>query len=234
MATYQLEITQPRPYFAELPYYIWGQVNYDSEGDCKCPTDRQWHWIELTHRETDEHLTVSGESHVWTVAGPDPTAARLAHFLAVRCGGRLLGTSPPDALGDWDHQQALQRAARVERDFKRSELEPFDKGHLFWGSWKWIGWFATEFTWVGRWIMDSVLRNDTRAVNLCADWLKEGTYSEAQSEALRYALNRLTGLALDSDNEWIDWYFHGPGNDEFPEPDFAAWYADMKRIHGDT
>ena len=220
MATYQLEITRPRPYFAELPYYIWGQVNYDSEGDCKGPTDRQWHWIELTHREIDEHLTVSSENDIWTVDGPDPTAARLAHFLMVRCDARALGPAPADAVGDWDHHHALERAARVEREFERPELEPFANGHLFWGSWKWIGWFATEFTWGGRYIMDSVLRNDTRAVHLCADWLQQGTYSEAQSEALRYALNRLTGLPLNTDKEWVDWYFNGPGKDDFPEPDF--------------
>ena len=233
MATYQLEITRPRPYFAELPYYIWGQVNYDSEGDCKGPTDRQWHWIELTHREIDEHLTVSSENDIWTVDGPDPTAARLAHFLMVRCDARALGPAPADAVGDWDHHHALERAARVEREFERPELEPFANGHLFWGSWKWIGWFATEFTWGGRYFMDSVLRNDTRAVHLCADWLQQGTYSEAQSEALRYALNRLTGLPLNTDKEWVDWYFNGPGKDDFPEPDFDSWYADMKRIHGD-
>jgi hypothetical protein len=60
MTTHRLRLTRPRPFFAELTYYIWGQVNYDS-----------------------------------------------------------------------------------------------------WGSWKWIGWFGTESTWVGRCIMDSVIRKDT-------------------------------------------------------------------------
>jgi hypothetical protein len=42
MATHRLRLTEPRPFFAEVPYYLWGQVNYDSEGDCKSPTDREW------------------------------------------------------------------------------------------------------------------------------------------------------------------------------------------------
>jgi hypothetical protein len=61
MAEYKLRITNDRPFFAELPYYLWGQVNYDSEGDCRTPLDRNWKWMELTHRETDEHLDIASE-----------------------------------------------------------------------------------------------------------------------------------------------------------------------------
>lgn len=32
MTTHLLHLTSPRPCFAELPYYVWGQVNYDSDG----------------------------------------------------------------------------------------------------------------------------------------------------------------------------------------------------------
>jgi hypothetical protein len=39
MPTFDLFITDPRPYFAEIPYALWGEVNYDSEGDCGRPTD---------------------------------------------------------------------------------------------------------------------------------------------------------------------------------------------------
>jgi hypothetical protein len=117
--------------------------------------------------------------------------------------------------------------------FERPELEPFAEGHLFWGCWKWIGYFGTKFTWVGRWIMDSVLTGDTRAVNLCTEWLREGTVAEGQSMALRYALERLTGLSFPTDEEWVSWYNDGPGKDEYPEPDFDAWHRDLRARYGD-
>jgi hypothetical protein len=101
---------------------------------------------------------------------------------------------------------------------------------MFWGSWKWIGWFGTEFTWVGRWIMDSVVRNDSRAVGLCVDWLREGTFAPAQSTALRYALSRLTGREYDTDANWVSWY-DSTGKEAYPEPDIDTWYEDMKAIH---
>ncbi len=116
----------------------------------------------------------------------------------------------------------------MREEFERPELRPVDVGHWFWGSWKWIGWFATEFTWVGRWIMHSVVTDDTRAVNLCAGWLQHGTVGEQQSQALRYALGRLTGRSFATDREWVDWYFAGGGIREYSEPDFKQWHADLK------
>jgi hypothetical protein len=68
-----------------------------------------------------------------------------------------------------------------------------------------------------------VTRRDPRAVVLCAHWLREGTFDEQQSAALRYALERLTGLPPRSDREWAGWYYDGPGEALYPEPDFAAW-----------
>jgi hypothetical protein len=227
MATYQLQLTGPRPFFAEVPYYLWGQVNYDSEGDCKSPTDRNWTWLDLTNRETREHLEVSSREGTWDVMGEDPLAARAALLLVSRCGGEWVGPVPAGPLHGWDHQRASARAARVRQEFERPELRPFDAGHLFWGSWKWVGWFGTEFTWVGRWIMHSVGTNDTRAVNLCVEWLRSGTVAEAQSQALRYALNRLTGRSFATDREWVDWYAtHGVR--QYPEPDFHQWHAELK------
>jgi hypothetical protein len=137
------------------------------------------------------------------------------------------GPAPVEQLLGWDHERAAARAARVREEFERPELRPFDVGHWFWGSWKWVGWFATEFTWVGRWIMHSVVSGDTRAVNLCAYWLQQGTVGEQQSHALRYALSRLTGQSLATDREWVDWYFAGGGIQEYPEPDFKQWHAEL-------
>ena len=56
---YELTIKMPRPYFEEMPYYMWGTVNYDSEGDCKRPTDTEWTFLELTNRETKETLEIT-------------------------------------------------------------------------------------------------------------------------------------------------------------------------------
>lgn len=229
MATHRLRLTEPRPFFAEVPYYLWGQVNYDSEGDCRSPTDRNWTWLELTNRETRERLDVTSQADTWEVAGPDPLAARAAHLLTSRCPGQWIGPAPAEQLKDWDHERAAARAARVREEFERPELRPFDAGHLFWGSWKWVGWFATDCTWVGRWIMHSVVTDDRRAVNLCAGWLQHGTVAEQQSQALHYALGCLTGRSFATDREWVDWYFAGGGIEEYPEPDINRWYAELKQ-----
>lgn len=237
MATYILNIDQERPYFAELPYYLWGTVNYDSEGDCKRPTDRQWTWFELTHRETQETISISDNGSTWRITGDDLLAARAALFFCSRCGARCIECCPEENAGTWDHEAAMKRADRVAAEFASPELKPFDS-HLFWGGWKWIGWFATEFTWVGRWIMVSVLKSDPRGVPLCIDWLKQGTLSEYQSAVLRYALNRLTGKSFNTDDEWVRWYEEGlakrASKFEYPEPDFDQWLTDLKQEYGDS
>jgi len=228
MVTHRLRLDTLRPFFAEVPYYLWGQVNYDSEGDCQSPTDRNWTWLELTNRETSDHLEITSQADVWDVSGEDPSAAQAALFLASRCGGEWMSTLPSEQLQSWDHEIAMARAARVRADFEQPELRPFDVGHLFWGSWKWVGWFATEFTWVGRWIMHSIVTSDPRAVNLCIDWLRSGTVAEQQSQALRYALTRFTGRSFTTDKEWVAWYEKGGGVAQYPEPDFDQWYADLR------
>jgi hypothetical protein len=228
MASYRIRLTELRPFFAEFPYYLWGQVNYDSDGDCESPTDRRWTSLFLTNRDTRQRLEITSEADSWELTGEDPLAARAAHFLASRCHVDWIGPVPVEHLQGWNHELAAARAARVRQEFERPELRPFDGGHWFWGSWKWVGWFATEFTWVGRWIMHSVVTGDTRAVNLCADWLQHGTVGEQQSQALRYALSRLTGRSFATDREWVDWYFAGDGIREYPEPDFKQWHADLK------
>jgi hypothetical protein len=230
MPEYRLRITDSRPYFAELPYYLWGRVNYDSEGNCKTPLDRNWTWMELTNRDTGDALEVTSNGSEWTVSGPDPHASRLVVFLHWRCAGDWVDGSPSIG-GEWKHADAIELTQRVAKEFENAALLPFAQGHLFWGSWKWIGWFGTTFTWVGRWIMDSVIRNDVRAVALCIDWLREGTYAEGQSSALRYALGRFTGRSFATDREWVNWY-DGDGKNQFPEPDMDAWYENLKDIHG--
>jgi hypothetical protein len=227
MTTHQLRLSALRPYFAEFPYYLWGQINYDSEGDCQTPTDRNWTVLELKNRETRKRLCVTGKDSSWVVEGEDPDAARAAHFLVSRCAGEWISSPPAASLEGWDHDRAMARANRVQMEFEKPELQLFDVGHWFWGSWKWVGWFATDFTWVGRWIMHSVVTNDKRAVNLCIEWLRAGPAGVQQSQALRYALTRLTGHGFATDREWVAWY-DGTGVKEYPQPDFDKWYADLK------
>jgi hypothetical protein len=125
----------------------------------------------------------------------------------------------------------------VAEEFASPKLAIFDS-HLFWGSWKWIGWFATEFTWVGRWIMLSVYKGDARGVPLCVDWLKQGTFNADQSSTLRQALFDLTGESFASDAQWVRWYegslFRKGAKTRFPEPDFGVWLAELKAEYGDS
>src|SRR5690349_5885374 len=112
MAEYSLRITNDRLFFAELPYYVWGQVNYDSEGDCKTPLDRRWTWIELSNRDTGEHLDITSDGDEWTISGPDPVAARVAFFMQQRCNAAILGVPPKSHLQEWSHSEGAARASK--------------------------------------------------------------------------------------------------------------------------
>ncbi len=233
---YELTNIKPRPYFAEIPYYLWGTVNYDSDGDCKRPTDREWTWIEFTHRGTNESLRIELEEKKWKVTGDNPLAARATLFLTTRCAQSSVGPNPVNHVKHWQHEQAMVRADRVAEEFSSAKLKIFDS-HLFWGSWKWIGWYATDFTWVGRWIMVSVLKNDMRGIPLCISWLKNGTVNTNQDKALRLALCELTGESFDTNRAWIRWYDGGllrkGSKTQYPDPDLDIWLADLKEEYGD-
>jgi hypothetical protein len=221
-----LTVPKPRPYFAELPYYLWGEVNYNSEGNCRQPTDQNWTELEVTNRVTREQVSITGKSSLFTVESEHPElAARTALLLIERSSAA--GYNPATDAGIWSHADALARTVRIRAEFPRPELKPFDT-KLFWGSWKWVGWYATDFAWVGRWIMNSLLTRDTRAVFLCIGWLNEGTFHADQSAALRTALSTLTGRTWPTDKQWIEWY-EQTGQIKYPEPDMQAWLEDLKR-----
>jgi len=233
MSKYKILIESPRPYFAEIPYALWGEVNYDSEGDCKRPTDQNWTEFELKNRQSRQRVFITGSKDEFEIESDDTQlAARTAVYLIERCDGKIIGNNPTTNIGDWSYTEGLERTTRVRSEFPRSELEPFDS-NLFWGSWKWVGWFATDFTWVGRWIMNSVLVKDTRAVFLCIQWLKQPPVHPDQSAALRYALKLLAGKEYRTDKEWIKWYegglFQTAGKQNYPEPDFDNWLVELKR-----
>jgi hypothetical protein len=227
MQEYKLIISTPRPYFAEFPYALWGEVNYNSEGDCRHPTDQQWTTLYLTHRLTRADLAIVSSGHDFSIASEEPAlAARATVFLAERTGVPVIDNVSQTSIGDWSYNTAYAKSDRIRAEFPRPELIPFDS-HLFWGSWKWVGWFATEFTWVGRWIMNAVLTKDVRAIYLCIDWLKSGIVHSDQSAALRHALALLTENHFSSDKEWIIWYEH-KGYRSYPKPDFQTWLNDLK------
>jgi len=233
MSKHKILIDAPRPYFAEIPYALWGEVNYDSEGDCKRPTDQTWSEFELTNRESRQRVVITSTNNEFEIVSDEPElAAQTAVYLRKRCSAKVIGDDPNANIGNWSYIEALERSARVRAEFPRPELRPFDS-QLFWGSWKWVGWFATEFTWVGRWIINSLLVKDTRAVFLCIQWLKQPPVHSDQSVALRHALKLLIGKEYRTDKEWIKWYegglFQTAGKQMYPEPDFDQWLVELKR-----
>jgi hypothetical protein len=228
-----LHLSGERPYFAEAPYYLWGQVNYDSDGDCSRPTDRDWRVLTLQNRETRETVGISERNGEWTVEGDGQAIARASLLLLHRCGWEPDG-SLVAAAGDWDHDVAVKRAELVRREFQQPNLAPFDS-HFFWGSWKWVGWFSTDCTWVGRMIMHSVVRNDPREIPLRIDWLREVRFPE-QAVALAEALQRLSGDRPRAPQDWVRWYdgsfLRAGAKRRFPQPDIDAWMADLRAEFG--
>ncbi len=231
MAIHVVEFQNDRPYFAEFAYYLWGEVNYDSAGNCRRPSDRKWSVLRLTNRNDHSAVRIRGETGRWTIEGDEPHSSRASHYMLIQPGASQSADSAPLALGVWDHASALARTSRVRETFADARLAPFDH-NAFFGSWKWVGWFASEFTMTGRVIMESILTNDTRAVEVCVSWLRDGTANEAQCSALRYALQLLTGLTLDSDPQWVRWYygwmFKGAGQKQYPAPDIEKWLAEVR------
>lgn len=226
----RVHITTNRPYFAELPYYLWDDPNYNSEGDCRRPTDQRWKNLSVSNRDTGEWVDITGQYIDYTIKSDDEQLVyRTALFLQERCDAVFYPVELP--LTAWDHEAAMKRTLAIRADFENPKLKPFDD-HVFWGSWKWTGKSGSDFTWVGRWIMYSLVNNDTRGVALCADWLRGGTYNETQSKALRYALEQLTGKTFATDKAWSVWYYgpdeEGVGEGQFlyPMPDIKAWYAE--------
>jgi len=231
-----LNISQPRPFFAELPYYLWGFINYNSWGNCSQPTDRSWSWLELTNRDTQEKVDIKQQQDKqWIIKGESVLVARTSLYLQSRCEAKVISGNTPILLEDWNHESAFTRTHRVIGEFCSPLLKPFDS-HLFWGGWKWIGWFSTDMTWVVRLILVSVLKKDPRGIFLCITWIKQGI-SDERSQALRHALNHITGESIDSNQEWLDWYYgdasHKGNQDLYPEPDYNKWYAELQILYGE-
>ncbi len=138
----------PLPYFAEYPYFIWGDVDYDSEGDCERPTDRRWPWLWLMHRDTEEIIEIGRpeddpESR-YEVTGQDQVSVVSAAYLtALRTSGRIIepGGRRAQELAEVagrvpDLSQRLRAADHVAELFSDPALGPYDS-YGWWPYWKW-------------------------------------------------------------------------------------------------
>lgn len=151
-------LRHPLPYFAEYPYFLWGEVNYDSEGDCACPTDQGWTSLRVANRQSNEFVMLYEPvalpaSCEMAAASPSAELAWLAAYLtAVRTGG-MIYTPDSDRMMDPDEiavslsglPYRLAAADAVREMFQNPDLAPFDS-HAWWGGWKWHTRFASDMT----------------------------------------------------------------------------------------
>lgn len=194
----------PLPFIAEYPYFLWGEVNYDSEGDCSQPTDRAWRHLYLALRP---HGPVVHISPVETapetqgragleVGGDLQHEVWLAAYLtALRTDGAVsdpeTGASIPlDTLLGWvgDVAPRLAAADRIRAMFLDPKLAPFDS-HSWWGGWKWVGEFSTDWTSGLRAIMNAVQTGHADA-ELC-DWMRREKPKPFHRDGWMYALRVL-------------------------------------------
>lgn len=228
------------PYFAEIPAFCWGNVDYTFKTDARYPTDREWRRLALLNRETGERLlfTLGGEDRrrpVLAVQASDPVlATRAAYFLIWRTDGRAHTLTqdsleaPEDfvaRLGTWDVAAALARSLRVRDEFGRVELMAFDTP-TFWEAWKWAGAWATPDLQALRLLMTALLRRDRRGVPLAIAMLRQGDHRAEVETVLHEVLSRLTRQSQDSTAAWFTWYA-AEGHLQYPAPDWATWRAEL-------
>ncbi|HPF37463.1 MAG TPA: hypothetical protein P5081_11600 [Phycisphaerae bacterium] len=100
-----------------MPGYLWGDVNYDSDGDCKRLDDREWTYLYLQNRESRETVEIWQEDATWYIEGDGVTAARVVMFLVDRCNAIAETDSFRQDVGEWDHAAGMKRAELVASEF---------------------------------------------------------------------------------------------------------------------
>jgi hypothetical protein len=193
--------SEPRPFFAEYAYFLWGQVNYDSEGNCQRPTDRTWTFLEIMLRPAGPSVTIAPVEvaeglFLLGVTGTLREEVWLAAYLtALRSGALVLdgrdGTRVPlETLHEWvgDVGSRLAAADRVRAMFLDPRLAPFDS-HNWWGGWKWVGQFATDLTSGLRVIMNAVQTGQADTDVL--EWLRTERPQPFHREGWQYAMKVL-------------------------------------------
>ena len=116
----------PRPNFWSIAVFLWGeQHDFDYDGDCLYPADRNWTELTLDSRERENERVdvdpVSDAPLTLKVRSERPhLAARVAYYLTIATdgvlseefGGKYVGASAfRERLGDFDVESALERAA---------------------------------------------------------------------------------------------------------------------------
>jgi hypothetical protein len=198
--------SHPLPYFTEYPYFVWGEVDYDSNGDCRQPTDREWSWLALSRRGAGERLEIAcvspeGERPLYEVKGSLGISVWAAAYLtALRSSGSIISPPsmrpvPPEEIAPSINgiQHRLIAAKRIQTMFGNSLLATFDS-HAWWGGWKWCGEFSSETSSGLRYTLKAV--EDGAASSEMIDWLQEWWNTPPRPEhveGVRYALYRLTG-----------------------------------------
>lgn len=150
---------QGLPYFASLPYYLWGEINYDSDGDCNNPTDRAWSYLSVRNRiNKSKHFSVavSDDKKTMTIDGDDESTNLVKEFFS-----------------DTPNKDGMKRVDVVNYCFNHPNVQKFDQGHAFWGSWKWVGTMASEFTHVGRLLMMDAMRHSDTGAFVALQWYEE-------------------------------------------------------------
>jgi hypothetical protein len=84
----------PQPPFAEVAHHLWGEIDFDSDGNSERPADVNWTELTLTRRpKYDQRVDIDPISEVplvLKIASETPgLARRAAEFLARSCGGTL-------------------------------------------------------------------------------------------------------------------------------------------------
>jgi hypothetical protein len=196
----------PLPFFAEYPYFVWGEVDYESSGDCRQPTDRQWSWLRLRRRDTGDRVEITCTSpggeriHCEIKGGSSDCVWAAAYLTALRSAGTIINPPlmrpipPAEIASSIDGVQYRLRAAdRVQAMFSNPALAPFNS-LAWWGGWKWTGEFANEAASGLRYTLKAV--EEGAASPEMIEWL-QGWWNTPPSpdhiEGVRYALYVLTG-----------------------------------------
>ena len=126
VTTFFVRTPNPRPDFRSVAVFLWDEEHdYDSDGDCLYPADRNWTELTLDSRERENERVdvdpVSEEPLTLKVKSEQPSlAVRAAYYLAVVTQGAVseeISGKYVDAgafrerLGGFDVESALERAA---------------------------------------------------------------------------------------------------------------------------
>ncbi len=194
------------PFFAEYPYFVWGEVNYESDGNCQHPTDRDWAILYVHNRENDDEfdlIEIAGHMpyRIFEVTGSQLESVHLAAYLtALRTSGSILDAETGRRVPLSEFARSLARlperlaaADRVRKMFLNPDLKPFDT-MPWWGGWKWCGPFATDMTEGLRYVIMAVHEHDDNPV--LVNWLRRW-WAESPDPLFRdgvhHALRLLTG-----------------------------------------